>query len=351
MKRRAVTFVSAAFFVTSLALASDTWVLDSRRFNVRLFRGSRTNPESVNTGVARVAGKVKLDTNDLDAWVFNLCIFPADEDWRHALNPEGTLPARYVRDATDQTLLTFKSTRILSTGDGQLEVIGDLTLNRVERTVITTQTEADAGPVDGVPVIYNETREIMFLFSSVSAAHLSGPLTPAMLPKKGVLEIVGSARVDREEFPELLNAMKEAKWPPVMQKKDCHMPSTVGEGYSGARCAGTLIAGARDDNGHMPASVGEDYSGPECTPATGSQTTIVLDLKFLHTAPEPSVGMLSENGETRLPMANISVIVAGVAFVMLAATNVLVMLEAAQPSRSGTTKTRLFAVHRAGTSQ
>ena len=37
----------------------------------------------------------------------------------------------------------------------------------------------------------------------------------------------------------------------------------------------------------------------------------------------------------------------GVAFVMLAAINVVVMLEAAQPSRSGTTKTRLIAVHRA----
>ena len=47
-------------------------------------------------------------------------------------------------------------------------------------------------------------------------------------------------------------------------------------------------------------------------------------------------------------MANISVIVAGVAFVILAATNVVVMLEAGQPSRSGTAKTRLIAVHRAG---
>lgn len=126
MKRRGVTFASAAFFVTSLALASDTWILDSRRSNVRVFRGSRTNPESVNTGVARVAGKVKLDTNDLDASVFNLSIFPADEDWRHGLSPEGTLPTGYVLEATDQTLLTFKSTRILSTGDGQLQVMGIL---------------------------------------------------------------------------------------------------------------------------------------------------------------------------------------------------------------------------------
>ena len=30
-----------------------------------------------------------------------------------------------------------------------------------------------------------------------------------MLRKKGVLEIVGAARVDREEFPEPLSAIKE----------------------------------------------------------------------------------------------------------------------------------------------
>jgi ferredoxin-NADP reductase len=47
-------------------------------------------------------------------------------------------------------------------------------------------------------------------------------------------------------------------------------------------------------------------------------------------------------------MANISTIVAGVAFVTLAATNVVVMLEASQPSRSAATRDRLIAVHRAG---
>jgi ferredoxin-NADP reductase len=47
-------------------------------------------------------------------------------------------------------------------------------------------------------------------------------------------------------------------------------------------------------------------------------------------------------------MLNISAIVAGIAFVTLAATNVVVMLEASQPSRNGTTRTRLIAIHRAG---
>jgi ferredoxin-NADP reductase len=48
-----------------------------------------------------------------------------------------------------------------------------------------------------------------------------------------------------------------------------------------------------------------------------------------------------------LPMSKTSAIVAGIVFVMLAATNVAVMLEASRPSRSATTRTRLIAFHRA----
>jgi ferredoxin-NADP reductase len=47
-------------------------------------------------------------------------------------------------------------------------------------------------------------------------------------------------------------------------------------------------------------------------------------------------------------MSNISTIVAGVAFITLAAANVVVMLAASQPSRSAATRSRLIAVHRAG---
>jgi hypothetical protein len=299
MIRRAITYASAAFFVTSLALASDTWILDSGRSNARLFQGSRANSDAVNPGVARVTGKVKLDANDLDASFFELSFYPADEDWGYALSPEGTLPTGCVPDSMDQTLLTFKSTRILRTGSGQLAVIGNLTLTRVERTVIATPTEDYAGSVYGDPVIHNETREITFLFPSASAAHVSRPSTPATLQKRAVLEIVGSARVGRDEFPELLSAIKETDWPSFVRNKDCHMPSTVGEAYSGALCTGTLVEPTRDDNCDTPAPVGEDHSGPQCTPATGNEATIVLDLKFLHAVPEASVGMLLESGETR----------------------------------------------------
>jgi len=46
-------------------------------------------------------------------------------------------------------------------------------------------------------------------------------------------------------------------------------------------------------------------------------------------------------------MANVSAIVAGIAFVTLAATNVVAMLEASQPSCNGTTRARLITLHKA----
>jgi polyisoprenoid-binding protein YceI len=299
MKYPATTFASAAFFVTSLALARHTWILDSTRSNARLFQGARANSELVNFGVARVTGKVKLDTNDLVASFFDLSIYPADENWGLALSSEGIFPIGDVPDATDHILLTFKSTSILGIGNGRLEVLGNLTLTRAQRTVIAPPAEAYDGPAYGGPIIHNETREITFLFPSVSAEHLSAALIPAMMQKRGVLEIVGPARVDSNEFPELLSAIKGTNWPAVVQSKDCHMLSTVEEDYSGAPFTGTVVAATHDNNCDVLASAGEDSSDPQYTPVSGNQTTIILNLKFLHTVPEPSVGMLFESGETR----------------------------------------------------
>jgi len=301
MKHRAITFAFAACLVSSLAFASDTWTLDSNTSNARSFQGSRANPDSVNTGVARVTGKVKLDTNNLDNSVFDLSIYPADEDWGTALSPEGDLPTGYVADATDQTLLTFKSQRILRTGNGDLEVIGDLTLTRVERSLTATPSEAYAGPVYGDPIIHTATHVVTFLFPSLSTALSPGSLTPATLQQPGVLEVSGSASLSNDTFPNLRTAIRETNWPPVVRNKHCQAAyEGGGEGYSGPVCDGTFIAATHADSCQAAyEGGGQGYNGPVCTPATGNQTTIVLDLKLLHAVPEPSVGMLSGDGETR----------------------------------------------------
>ena len=301
-KRRTLAILSLVMFgvISPLAFADGgTWSLDSTTSSARFFQGSTADPESVNTGVARIIGKVKLDTNDLGNSVFELSIYPADEQWAHALSPEGTLPAGYVPDATDHTLLTFHSQLIVRMGDGKLEVIGDLTLTRVERSVTLTPNEGYAGPVYGDPVMHSETREISFLFPNLSAALSSGPLTPVTLQEQGAVELAGATRVVLEDFPHLLSAIEDTNWPAVVKDERCQMPATVGEDYDGATCTGTVIAATHSDNCRMPATVGDDYSGPICTPPSGNQTTIVLNLKMLRTSSDPASEMHSINGATR----------------------------------------------------
>jgi polyisoprenoid-binding protein YceI len=91
MKYRAITFAFAV--VSSLAFARDTWTLDSSTSNARLFQGSRANPDSVNTGVARVTGKVTVDTNDQDNSIFDLSIYPRMNTGRRN-KPRGGVDAR-----------------------------------------------------------------------------------------------------------------------------------------------------------------------------------------------------------------------------------------------------------------
>src|ERR1700721_1789466 len=296
MKNPAIGLAAPVCFFSSLAFAGDIWTLDSNTSNARLFQGSKTKSDSVNTGVARVNGKVRLDPNVPGNSIFDLSIYPADEDWGRAQRPAESLSPGYVPGPSEQTLLTFKSTRILRTENGKFEVIGNLTLTRVEHTITATPTEAYAGPVYDNPVIHSDTHEIKFQFS---AAPSPAALTSAAFQNKNTQKIVGSARVGHEDFPQLLGAIKETNWPSVVQNRVCRAPSTVGEDYNGAQCSGTLVAATSYDNCHMPASVGEDYSGLLCTPATGTQTTIVLDLNLLHPMSEPSAGMFSGYSETR----------------------------------------------------
>jgi polyisoprenoid-binding protein YceI len=279
-----VALLTAVLFPITSALAfadGGAWSLDPTTSSVRLFQGSTTNPDSVNSGVARVTGKIVLNTDDLDNSVFDFSFYPADENWGNALSPEGSLPSGYVPDASDHTLMTFKSERIVTAGNDKFEVIGQLTLTRVERSVTMDASEAYAGPVYGDPVVRTETHEVTFLL------------------KKEGLNLLGSAHVNHEEFPELLSAIQDTNWPTVVKSEHCQMPSTIGEDYHGAACTGTVIAATYDDNCQNPVSVGgEDYTGPMCTPPAGSQTTIALDLKPLPTGSELATEVLSSNPAT-----------------------------------------------------
>jgi polyisoprenoid-binding protein YceI len=287
--------IKSGFLTTSLSIAlfalispaayaaGGKWSLDSTGSDARFFQGSAANPDSTNTGTARVTGQANLNTGDLNQSAVDLSIYPADENWGHALDAQGILPTGYIPDATDRTLLTFKSTRIWRTADGKLEVTGNLTLTQVERSVTLTPGEDYSGPLFGDPVIHAETREITFLFPTLQA--------------QSDLEVSGSAGIARENFPQLFTAINATNWPSVVKDETCAMPSTAGEDYSGAQCTGTVIAAARNNKCQTPAMVGEDYSGAMCSPPAGDQTTILLDLKLLQNNSQPSADSGSAAGQ------------------------------------------------------
>jgi polyisoprenoid-binding protein YceI len=284
----AVVAVISAF---AFASGGSGQSVDSSTSTTLFFQGSRANPASVNTGVARVAGIVKLDTKELDNSVFDLVIFPAD-------GGAGSALTGYVAGSAHQTLLTFKSRRVRSLRNGKFQVVGDFTLTQIEQSV-PAPTEAYAGSGYGNPLIHTQTREITFLFPRLSAVPVSETLRPATLQANGTLQISGTALVVHEDFPELSSAIEETNWPPVLQNEECRTPSSPGEDYSGTQCTGTVIAATRTENCRLRTSVGEDFSGAVCMPPAGDQTTIVLHLKLLRTGSEYSAETISPDSTIR----------------------------------------------------
>jgi len=285
----ALVFGAAAVFLPAVAFAADgTWSLDPATSSARFFQGSAANPDSVNTGVARVSGNVSLDPNNLNNSVIDLTIYPADENWI-ALNPDGSLPPGYVPDSTDKTLLAFRSQRIVQTADGKLEVTGKLTLTRVERSVTIEPTEAYSGAVLGSPVVWTETREATFVFPNFGTAEGSGSVKAAVTSNKKTLNMRAATAIGGHDFPGLLSALAQTNWPAVVENEDCQLPANIGEDYSGATCTGTLIAATNYDNCQMPGNVGESYSGPHCTAPAGNQITIALHLNLTLGGPSTKV--------------------------------------------------------------
>src|ERR1700691_1994524 len=107
-KKRTLAVLVALLLPTvsplGFAAGGTAFSLDATSSSAQLVQGSRANPDSANTGVARVTGDVMLDPNDLDSSVFDLSIYPANEHWGKILSKEGNLPSGFVPDASDHTL-------------------------------------------------------------------------------------------------------------------------------------------------------------------------------------------------------------------------------------------------------
>jgi hypothetical protein len=209
------------------------------------FLNSQAMPNSLNVGVAQLNGKIHLDASDPSASLADFTLASADT---------GTL----------QTKITFKSTRTVVEND-EVEVIGDLTLTRLERNATYNPAEDYAGPLYGESVAHKVTRQVVFVFSRENLAQ-----------QNAKANISATALIGRENFPELIPAIYAANWPPVVEDEYCQMPTSVSEDYAGPSCTGTVVE--THNAASIPANVSEDYRGSETPSPAGNQLKIVLNL-------------------------------------------------------------------------
>lgn len=253
-------------------------VVDSNASFAKLFLASSKGSDSVTLGVGRVTGTVYLDTAFPDHSVVDLSIYPSDEDWARSLDQSGNLPPKYVPDPTDHTLLTFHSKRSITGPDGNVRVIGDLTVTTVERRILSYPSEG-LGPIYADPVPHATTRQVSFIFSKPNAA-VALQSSSGAKGQKNVLEVTASSGITNEDFQELPAAITATNWPPVVANGRCEAPNTLADGYSGPVCTRTVLATTAAENCYVPSYVGEGYSGPICSPAPTNLTTIVLEVEL-----------------------------------------------------------------------
>jgi len=276
MKNKFIQFaLTAAIAAASAAPAlaqSTIWKFNSDHSTGRLTLSSTADPNATfDVGVARVKGSVSLDSNSTSNSSFNFTIYPADQD-PSAINPDGSLSAGEFSNVPRSTVIHFRSKEVKLTGDGNIEVTGDLTLTNLERPVTITYNEAYSGPVYGEPEVHSATREVTFVFGNAAAA-----TAKAGAARK--LKLVASTGIATEDFPGLFEAVTDANWPVVVQDKECHEPAIIGEDYHGISCTGTpVLITSRPP---VSLTVGEDYPAPDPAASTAhNNVKIALNLEL-----------------------------------------------------------------------
>jgi hypothetical protein len=253
--------LTGMFSVAPVFAQNSVSQIDSEHSTARLYLASSKNPNgSVNVGVARTSGVIKLSADDSATPDFDFTIYPADEK----SSPVNSEAGRRGEPA-DYTVISFKSSRVVPLVADTFRVSGQLTTTFVQHVASYEPSESYSGATYGPSITRSENREVAFEFRRVTAPGNSG---------NG--EWTASATVLGEDSPELLNAVSSTVWPVFVADERCVTSSTnVGEDFSGPACTGERVdvAARKDLHCEAPATVGEDFAGEVCAQADPFLTT------------------------------------------------------------------------------
>jgi polyisoprenoid-binding protein YceI len=254
---------------------SGSWQVDTRHSDAQLITDATTDygktKISATLGFARVNGRVILDNDNLAKSSFDFKIYPATA-MSPVIDEDGNFLSHWLANLSNHTLVCFHSKEVVRTPDGRLKTTGTMILTRVDRNIEATPSEAYAGPVYGPPMIHHVSREATFVFD-LSAAN-------GKAQKNGWVVASGSTSMHQEDYPQLVRAVVNTYWPPVVQDESCQAPANVGEGYHGIQCTGTLLeAPALPEAPH--AANGEDLSAASnFNSIVGNHLNILVHLRL-----------------------------------------------------------------------
>jgi polyisoprenoid-binding protein YceI len=267
------------------ASLAGSWLVDPRHSDAQLITDGTTDygktKIDITLGFGRVMGAVRIDDGDPTKSSVDLHIYPATT-MAEAIEEDGKFRSRWLASRANHTMLCFHSKNVVRTSDGRLQTTGDLLLVRVDRNVeVPAPSEAYNGPIYGPPIINRVSRQATLVFE---------PPADGSGQKGGGIEVSASTKVFREDFPQLVKAVLNTYWPPVVQDENCRVPGPS-EAYSGAKCTGTFLQGPslpEDPGTH----IGEDYPGPQNFNAqVGQRLNLVVHMRLT-----PGVGQQTAGG-------------------------------------------------------
>jgi len=275
----AVIALSMVLVIAVLALGAKkppimngSWMVDTRHSDAQLITDGTTDygksKVDITLGFGRVKGALKIDDANLSQSHVDLHIFP-DTSKGEAIEEDGVVKSRWMANRANHTMLCFHSKNITRTSDGRLQATGDLVLVRVDRNVqVPSPGEDYHGPIYGPPIINRVTNQATLVFDAPAGVTAQ---------KGGEIDVSASTKVFREDFPQLVKAVLNTYWPPLVQDEKCTVPSPS-EAYSGARCTGTLLQAPSLPN-DPGTHIGEDYPGSqESNSQVGERVNIVAHM-------------------------------------------------------------------------
>jgi len=269
LSRAAIAILAIGIAAAPAFAQSGGWTVDSNHSDARIAIDGKINgsSQSITLGAGGVSGTLRLDRSDLTKSTLQFTIDPAGSG-PAAVGPNGETPDAGSLPAT---LLSFRSEKASRSADGKLHMTGALTVTRMEREALLDANEAYSGPVYVSRVVTHTQREQSFIFA-----------VPASDPADGgsaKIKLEALVKINREDFPELVNAALSTNWPFTVQDETCEASPNSREDYSGTLCTGSAVT--LPSITRTAASAGEDYPGTDANSAEpGNLVTLALHLQL-----------------------------------------------------------------------